>query len=150
MNKYDFKFVDEDYPPIASASGSRIPISELISIDPECIELELEKQSAWSAVIGFAHAQAEADVAAQSRLLSTYRAELAMDLRRNMLRKLGIKPTEGSISDAIDMDETYCEMCDNLNELKRKELMLKVAERAMHSKKEMLINLSASMRKIMN
>ena len=146
MSKLTDTFHPGDIPAIQGASGNLIPLAELLHIDTDQIDHELEIQTGWQATIGFAHAYAKSRTEEEQRALMRMGAELTLELKTNLFKKTGIKATADAVEAAVKLDDDYIKAEDALAKTKLHEALLEVAVKSFHCRREMLVNISASMR----
>ena len=146
MSKLTDTFHPDDIPAITGASGNLIPLADLLHIDTDQIDHELEIQTAWQATIGFAHAYAKSRTEEEQRKLMRMGAELTLELKTNLFKKTGIKATADAVEAAVKLDDDYIKAEDALAKTRLHEALLEVAVKAFHCRREMLVNISASMR----
>jgi len=146
VSKLTETFHPDDIPAIRTATGNLIPLADLLRIDSDQIDHELEIQTGWQATIGFAHAYAKARSDEFQRKMLRMSAELTIELKSNLFKRTGIKPTADAVEAAIKLDEEYIKLEDEYAEIKLEEAVLEVAVRSFHCRREMLVNISASLR----
>ena len=146
MSKLTDTFHPDDIPAIRGASGNLIPLADLLHIDTDQIDHELEIQTGWQATIGFAHAFAKSRTEEQQRALARLGAELTLEFKRNLFEKTKIKPTADAVEAAVKLEPEYIKLEDELAEAELRESLLDVAVKSFHCRREMLVNISASLR----
>jgi hypothetical protein len=139
----------EDLPQLRSPHGNVIPFAQLIAIDVNNLDAEFETHAAWQSAIGVAFAVAEADAGFLSRRVKRVRAQKFFEVRK-ALTPSGVTGARGPSLDMIDskitLEPEVEELEEKLSEAEKKVAILNQALRAFISRKDLLVQLGASVR----
>lgn len=135
-----------EIPQLRSSGGSRIPVVELLRIDPGNLHEAFVNHATWQGFISFQHAEAKLMVARAERMIKQLRAERWLYFKENLEELFSIKATIDSIESAIERDPEVKKAYDALFALEYRERQLDALRSAFLARKDMLVNLGADER----
>lgn len=140
------EFPDDGYPEAVTTSGSRIPIDQLLRVDPSNIRPHLETHAAWQAVISHAASVARLKVEISERHIKELESEKFIHYYTILSDKMGKPPSVDVVKHNVANDSEVRHAYKELFARKYKSSQLEDIRFSMHTRKEMLINLSAESR----
>lgn len=133
-------------PVLMSENNERIPLSDLLRIDPASMVMELRVQSSWQAVISYRCMMQEVVVQRAERDLDRTEATLFIEFRGTLAAKGAKVPSAELVKSYVATDPRLIRAQDALFAAKEKLAAWKSAMQAMHARRECLINMGAEVR----
>lgn len=133
----------DDFPLLETESGHKIPVYDLLEIQPDKISSYLCEQAEWQAVILFSHGKWKLGVEQLKRRVEEIEAAVYIELHTKMA---GQKATVDLLKSFVIIDDRVKVARNKLREAQKVENAFESMRHAMQTRKDMLIQLGADVR----
>lgn len=134
----------KDLPELLTESGVKIPLQDLLEIEPDKVGLYLSNQAGWQAVIAYSHGKAKLATERLKKRVEEVEAETFISIWRAHKGVKGV--TMDVIKNLVVIDPNYEAARLRYLKAKETELAFETARNAMQVRCEMIIQLGADVR----
>lgn len=128
--------------PVLDVDGERLKVPTLLSIDPDDLDGEYQMLSSWSATISYQAMLCSVRVEKQERKIK----ELESEAYLKLLSSAAKKPSEGSLKANVALSAVVKAAYTELYKLMEDQCAWEALKQGMAAKKDMIVNLGASLR----
>lgn len=133
-------------PVLVTESGDKVPICDLLLIDPTTLIQDLQIQPSWQAAVSYQCTLQEVRVSRLEREVDKTEAQLSIDHRNKIKAATGKAPGVETVKSYVLSDPILTNVQNKLFEAREKLGAWKAAISALHARRECMINMGAEVR----